>query len=190
MKIKRIFTTLDTHVKGIPVRTVTGGLPYIPGKTVVEKTLYLKGNSDWIRKMLMNKPRGNENQSGIILTEPCCSEADTGIIYMDSDGYENISEESIIGVSTAMIESGLVEIVEPYTYICLESAKGMVHIKARIENEVAKEIEFKNVDYAFIEKVSGEAGFGTSREVVEEIKGRAFITGMHTFVLDPEDNLE
>lgn len=186
MKIKRMFTTVDTHVKGIPVRTVTGGLPYIPGKTVVEKTLYLKENSDWIRRMLIDGPRANENQSGIILTEPCCSEADTGIISMDRNGYENISKESIIGVSTVMIESGLADIVEPYTYICFESIYGNISIKARVEDEVVKEISFKNTNFAITEKVSGEAGFGS----IEEITGRAYITGMHTFIMDPDDPIQ
>jgi proline racemase len=186
MKIKRIFTTVDTHINGNPVRIVTGGLPYIPGKTVVEKTLYLKENSDWIRKMLINKPRGNENQAGIILTEPCCNEANAGIIYMDSDGYENISEESILGVSTAMIESGLVDIVEPYTYISLDSYYGMIHIKASVEDEVAKEISFKHANFIMTKKVSGEVGFGSTEEIV----GRAYITGMHTFIMDPDDPIQ
>jgi len=173
MKIKRMFTTVDTHVEGNPVRTVTGGLPFIPGKTVVEKTLYLKENADWIRKMLMNGPRSNENQSGIILTEPCCSQADAGIIYMDGYGFENISKESIIGVSTAMIESGLVDIVEPYTNICLETNDGLIQIKAKVEDEAAIEIAFKS-------------GIQSG----EEVSGRAFITGMHTFTLDPEDPVQ
>ncbi|SHJ13385.1 Proline racemase [Dethiosulfatibacter aminovorans DSM 17477] len=190
MKIKRMFTTVDTHMNGTPVRTVTGGLPYIPGKTVVEKTLYLEGNADWIRKMLIEGPRGNENQSGIILTEPCCSEADAGIIYVDGNGYENISTESIVGVSTVMIESGLVDIVEPYTYICLESKDGLIHIKVRVKDEIAKEVTFKNVEFVITEKVSGEVEFGGSEETVEEISGRAFITGMHTFTLDPEDSIQ
>ena len=189
MKIKRMFTTVDTHVNGSPVRTVTGGLPYIPGKTVVEKTLYLKDNADWIRKMLIDGPRGSENQSGIILTEPCSSEADAGIIYMDSNGYENMTKESLIGVSTSMIESGLVDIVEPYTYVSLESTEGVFFIKARVKNEIVKEVAFKNVDFKVTERVSGDAGFGGSEEIGEEVTGRAFITGMHTFILDPEDTI-
>jgi proline racemase len=190
MKIKRLFTTVDTHTNGNPVRIVTGGLPYISGKTVVEKTLHLKENADWIRKMLIDGPRANENQVGIILTEPCCSEADAGIIYMDADGYEDISSESIIGVSTAMIESGLVEIVEPYTYICLESSNGLVQIKAKVENAIAKEIAFKNVSFVVTEKVSGEAEFGGNEEIVDESTGRAYITGMHTFIMNPEDPIQ
>ncbi|TET85267.1 MAG: proline racemase, partial [Desulfobacteraceae bacterium] len=37
MRIKRVFSTIDTHTGGEPTRTIIGGLPYIPGRTVVEK---------------------------------------------------------------------------------------------------------------------------------------------------------
>ena len=42
MKIKRIFSTIDTHTAGQPTRTIVGGIPYVPGKSISEKMLYLK----------------------------------------------------------------------------------------------------------------------------------------------------
>lgn len=152
MRFKRMFTTIDTHTCGDPTRTVIGGLPYIPGKTVVEKMMYLKNNADWIRKILMFEPRGNEVQSGAILTEPCSGEADIGVIYIEVGGYLYMCGHDTIGVATALIESGMIEPVEPYTHINLETPAGIVRVKVKVEDGIAKEVTFKNVPAFLFEK--------------------------------------
>lgn len=53
MRFRRMFTTVETHTCGDPTRTVIGGIPYIPGKTIPEKMLYLKENQDAIRQVLI-----------------------------------------------------------------------------------------------------------------------------------------
>src|SRR6056297_413053 len=121
MKLKRMFTTIDTHTGGDTTRTVTGGLPYIKGKTVNEKRNFLQNHSDWIRKVLMTEPRGNNIQSGAIITEPCSEEADVGVIFIDDKGYPQDGDQNIIGIATALIESGLIEGGEPYTSIGIET---------------------------------------------------------------------
>lgn len=145
MRFKRLFTTIDTHTVGEPTRTVIGGIPYIPGKTVSEKMLYLKENEDWIRKILMYEPRGNEVMSGVILTEPCTPGADIGIIFIEVGGYLPMCGHDTIGVSTALIETGIIKPVEPYTCINLDTPAGLVRVKVRVEDNVAKEVTFTNV---------------------------------------------
>jgi trans-L-3-hydroxyproline dehydratase len=39
-------------------------------------------------------------------------------------------------------------------------------------------------------KVAGTASFGSHEAVIPEVEGSAFITGMHTFVIDPEDPMK
>ena len=58
MRIARVFSSIDTHTGGGPTRTIIGGLPCIPGMTIVEKTTYLRENMDRVRKALMFEPRG------------------------------------------------------------------------------------------------------------------------------------
>src|SRR5665648_78368 len=89
MIIKRSFSTIDTHTVGEPTRNVIGGLPPIPGKTMSEKMLYMRDNMDWIRKLLMFEPRGNQVMSGTYIMDPCLPEADFGIIYIEVGGYLN-----------------------------------------------------------------------------------------------------
>lgn len=139
-----MFTTIDTHTCGDPTRTVTGGIPVIPGKTIAEKMLYLKENEDWIRQTLMFEPRGNEVQSGVILTEPCTPGTDVGVIYIEVGGYLFMCGHDTIGVATALIESGMIKPVEPYTDIKLDTPAGVVKVKVKVENGRAKGVSFVN----------------------------------------------
>lgn len=145
MRFKRMFSTIDTHTCGDPTRTVIGGLPHIPGKTMPEKMIYLRDNADWIRKILMFEPRGNEVQSGTILTEPCTPGADIGVLYIEVGGYLTMCGHDTIGVGTALIESGIITPVEPYTELTLDTPAGLVKIKVKVENNTAKEVSFTNV---------------------------------------------
>jgi proline racemase len=145
MRFRRMFNTIDTHTGGEPTRTVIGGMPPIPGKTMAEKMLYLKNEEDWIRQCLMYEPRGNEVMSGVFLTEPCLPEADIGVIFMEVGGYLPMCGHDTIGVCTALIESGMIKPREPYTFINLDTPAGLVRAKVLVENQIAKEVSFTNI---------------------------------------------
>jgi proline racemase len=144
MRTKRMFSTIDTHTCGDPTRTVIGGIPHIPGKTIAEKMTYLKENRDEIRQVLMFEPRGNEVQSGVILTEPCTPGTDVGVIYIEVGGYLFMCGHDTIGVATALIESGMMDVIEPVTEISLDTPAGVVNVKVKVENSTAKEVTFAN----------------------------------------------
>jgi proline racemase len=145
MRFNKMFTTVDTHTAGEPTRTITGGIPHIPGKTVSDKMLYLKEHYDWIRKMLMFEPRGNEVMSGVILTEPCNPEADLGVIFIEVGGYLPMCGHDTIGVSTMLVETGMVEVTEPYTEIKLDTPAGLVKVTVKVKDGKALEAGFLNI---------------------------------------------
>ncbi|MED3096557.1 proline racemase family protein, partial [Bacillus thuringiensis] len=108
MRSQRVFTTIDTHTGGNPTRTLISGLPKLIGETMAEKMLHMKKEYDWIRKLLMNEPRGHDVMSGALLTNPCHPEADIGVIYIETGGYLPMCGHDTIGVCTALVESGLI----------------------------------------------------------------------------------
>lgn len=179
MRFKRLFSTIDTHINGKPIRTVIGGLPYIQGKAISEKIIYLKENQDWVRKVLMFEPRGSAVQLGAILTEPCTPGADVGVIYMDVNGYLDMCENTTIGVATTLIETGAIEAVEPYTYIQLDTPADVINVKVKVEENVAKEV-------SILEKTKGVE----LKSATPKISGSAYVTGIHTYVIDPDDPLQ
>ena len=145
MRFARMISTIDTHTAGEPTRTIIGGLPYIPGKTMSDKMLYLRTHMDGLRTMLMYEPRGNEVMSGAILTQPCNAKADIGVIYIEVGGYLPMCGHDTIGCCTAMVEAGLVPVHEPVTKITLDTPAGLVVASVAVEDLVAKSVSFRNI---------------------------------------------
>ena len=54
-----VITTIDAHTGGEPLRIVTGGLPELPGDTILERRRYMRDHYDHLRKALMWEPRGH-----------------------------------------------------------------------------------------------------------------------------------
>jgi len=144
VRIRKSFHTIDTHTEGEPTRTVVGGIPVVPGNTMKEKMVYMMEQQDWIRKVLTYEPRGNDVMSGTILTPPCDPAADIGVLYFEVGGWMPMCGHDTIGVSTALVEAGLVEVTEPYTYITLDTAAGLVRVKVEVKDNVAKRVTFTN----------------------------------------------
>jgi len=46
MKLTRMISTVDSHTEGEPTRTILGGIPPLPGKTIAEKILSRKSGTD------------------------------------------------------------------------------------------------------------------------------------------------
>ncbi|ARD48340.1 proline racemase family protein [Sporosarcina sp. P33] len=145
MRYQRVFTTLDTHTGGNPTRTLLSGMPPLHGNTMSEKMLYMQKEYDWIRKFLMNEPRGHGVMSGAIMTDPCHPDADVGVIYIETGGYLPMCGHDTIGFCTALIETGMVEVKEPYTMIKVDTPAGLVDVTVKVEDGVAKEVTFVNV---------------------------------------------
>lgn len=144
MKIKKTFHTIDTHTSGEPTRNVLGGIPSIKGNTMLEKLQYMMTEGDWVRQLLTYEPRGNEVMSGTIITAPCSQEADIGVLYFEVGGWMPMCGHDTIGVGTALVESGMIEVTEPFTYVTLDTAAGLVKLKIKVTNGEAKSVSFLN----------------------------------------------
>ena len=83
--------------------------------------------------------------SGALLVEPCHPEADVVVIYIETSGYLPMCGHDTIGFCTALIETGQVEVKEPYTYLTLDTSAGFVKVKIKVSKGKAKEVTFANV---------------------------------------------
>ncbi|WP_373895784.1 proline racemase family protein [Virgibacillus sp. CBA3643] len=156
MKFQRLFSTIDTHTGGNPTRTVISGLPKIKGDTMSEKMLYMKEHYDWIRKFLMNEPRGHDVMSGTLLVEPCHPEADIGAIFIETGGYLPMCGHDTIGTSTALVEAGLIEVSEPYTFVSMDTPAGLIEVKIKVVDGNAEEVTFANAPSFLLKSIEIE----------------------------------
>ena len=145
MNFTKIITAIDTHTEGNPERVVTGGIPPIPGKTMLEKSKYARDHLDYLRTMLVHEPRGNDNMYAALLVPPTVDKADMGVIYLEPGGYPTMCGHGTIGICSVLVETGIIEAREPETEIVLDTPAGLVRAKVAVENGRAKSVTIRNV---------------------------------------------
>lgn len=139
------FTAVDTHTVGEFTRIITSGFPELVGDTMIERKNFLAKHYDKYRQALMFEPRGHHDMFGALLTDPIHEECDFGIIYMDTGDYLNMCGHGTIGAVTAIIESGLVPAVEPYTEVVLDAPAGIIRTKAEVKDGKVLNVTLTNV---------------------------------------------
>ena len=129
----------------MPTRVVTGGVGEIPGDTMNEKRLYFVEHLDYIRKFLVNEPRGHAAMSGAILQPSTRPDADWGVIYIEVSGCLPMCGHGTIGVATVLVETGMVDVREPVTTIRLDTPAGLVVARVSVCNGHADSVTIENV---------------------------------------------
>lgn len=82
---------------------------------------------------------------GIVLTTPTRQEANYGVLFIDSVGYIDMCGHSIMRATTALIETGMVQPIEPETSVMFDTPAGLIEARARIEGNRIIEVSVANV---------------------------------------------
>ncbi len=91
-------TSIDAHTAGEPLRIITGGLPPIPGDTILAKRRYAKEHLDHLRTALMWEPRGHADMYGCIMTEPTTPDGTLGVLFLHNEGFSTMCGHGVIGL--------------------------------------------------------------------------------------------
>lgn len=141
-----LITTLDTHTAGEPLRIVTGGMPPLPGETILARRRYMQEHYDYIRRALMWEPRGHRDMYGAILTEPVTPGADLGVLFMHNEGYSTMCGHGTIGLVTALLETGALPARGRETPVNLDTPAGLVRAMTHLDDAGRVEyVSFLNV---------------------------------------------
>ncbi|MBB4063870.1 proline racemase family protein [Gellertiella hungarica] len=130
MRWKRTIQLLDVHCEGEIGKVAIGGVPKIPGNTIAEQMNYLNTKDDSLRRFLCLEPRGAPIGSVNLLLPAKHPEADWGFVILQPDQAHASSGSNSICVTTALLESGIVEMKEPETVVTLDTAAGLVRAVA------------------------------------------------------------
>lgn len=145
MRSARIIHTVESHVEGLPVRVVTGGVAPIPGATMAERRERFIADHDHIRTLLMHEPRGHGTLSGAILQPPTRPDADWGVLFIEVTGVLPMCGAGTIGVATVLVETGMVPVVEPVTEVRLDTPIGLIVARVSVADGRATSVEIVNV---------------------------------------------
>jgi proline racemase len=145
MRSKLVLHAVDSHTEGMPTRVITGGVGVIPGATMAERRTHFLDHMDGLRTLLMYEPRGHASMSGAILQPPTRPDADYGVLFIEVSGCLPMCGHGTIGVATVLVETGMVEVVEPVTTIRLDTPAGLVVAEVAVEGGAARAVTLRNV---------------------------------------------
>lgn len=141
---RSVFTCIDGHTCGNPVRVVKEGGPELMGSTMSEKRQHFLQEYDWIRKGLMFEPRGHDMMSGSIFYPPADPKNDFGILFIETSGCLPMCGHGTIGAITIGIEEGLIQ-PKVRGKVRMESPAGLVLIDYKETNGKVEWVKLTNV---------------------------------------------
>ena len=137
------------HLGGGPARgevgnVVVGGVLPPPGETVFEQMQAL-ARDDSLRRLLLREPRGSVAVHANLIVPSTRDDCAAGFIVMEPTEYPAMSGSNAICVATVLLETGMVEMIEPETTVRLEAPVGVVEVTARCKDGKCESVELTNV---------------------------------------------
>jgi len=145
MRLSNMITAIDVHAAGEPGRVIVGGVLDVPGTTMFEKMVYLREHHDDLRKRMLREPRGYPALCCNLVLPSTHPDADAGFVIMEQVEYPPMSGSNTICTATALLETGMIPMVEPVTEFTLEAPAGLVRIRAEVSNGKVRGVTFRNV---------------------------------------------
>jgi proline racemase len=136
---------VDLHAAGEPGRVIVGGVADVPGTTMFDKMTWLQANRDDIRLRMLREPRGYPAANCNLILPSSNPEAQAGYVIMEHVEYPGMSGTNTICVVTALLETGMIPMVEPVTELTLESPAGLIRVHADCVAGKVRGVTFRNV---------------------------------------------
>jgi trans-L-3-hydroxyproline dehydratase len=136
-------TSVDMHCGGEPLRVITGGLPALDGRTVLEKRRCFRDRYDHLRTALMWEPRGHADMYGAVLTPSI--DADFDVFFLHNEGYSTMCGHAILALTTLVFETGLIAKPGDARHLAINAPAGRVHARADMTGPKVARASFVNV---------------------------------------------
>ena len=137
--------TIDLHTEGEPLRVIIGGLPPVPGSSILDKIRYFREHLDHIRKGLMFEPRGHADMYGAIITEPISEDADFGTFFLHNEGYSTMCGHAIIALTKLVFDTGIIKKEGNNPELIIDAPPGKIYANAHRGPKGVERSAFRNV---------------------------------------------
>jgi proline racemase len=111
---------------------------------MAEKMIYARKELDGLRGLIMLEPRGRQDMYGALLTTPVDPKADFGLIFMNTQQYTTMCGHAVIGAATTVVETGMIQAVEPETTVVFETPVGLIDTQVRVQEGRVLDVSFNN----------------------------------------------
>ena len=133
MKTSKVVQVVGCHAEGEVGDVIVGGVPVPPGNTIWEQSRYI-AQDNTLRNFVLNEPRGGVFGHVNLLVPAISKEADTGWIIMEPEDTPPMSGSNSMCVATVLVDTGMVEMKEPYTDVIIEAPGGLVKVRLECKN--------------------------------------------------------
>lgn len=164
MKTEQVIHMVSCHAEGEVGNVIVDGVAPPPGETLWEQARWIEKDQK-LRKFVLNEPRGGVFKHINLLVPAKNPEARFGFIIMEPEHTPPMSGSNSICVSTVLLDTGMIKMLEPVTEFILEAPGGLVSVKAFCQQGKAQSIEIKNV-----------ASFAEKLDVALEVPGIGTLT--------------
>jgi proline racemase len=143
MRSTKTIHVISAHAEGEVGDVIVGGVAPPPGETIWDQSRFLWTDKT-LRNFVLNEPRGGVFRHVNLLVPPKHPDADAAWIIMEPEDNPPMSGSNSICVSTVLLDSGIIPMVEPETRMVLEAPGGLVHVRAECKNGKAERIFVQN----------------------------------------------
>jgi proline racemase len=152
MKALNAVDVIYTHTEGEPTCIIHSGVRYPHGADILAKRRHVEQNYDWLRRALMQEPRGHRDMYGVFLTPPSSPDAEAGMIWVDATQYSHMCGHGTIALGMAMVACGLIPATGELTRIRFETTAGLVTAVVKGAADRVEWCRFENVPAFVVER--------------------------------------
>jgi len=132
------------HAEGEVGDVIVGGIAPPPGNSVWEQSRWIAADQR-LRRLMLNEPRGGVFRHVNLLVPPTDRAADVAFIIMEPEDTPPMSGSNSMCVATVVLETGIVEMVEPITTVVLQAPGGLVDVIADCTDGKVTQVTIRNV---------------------------------------------
>jgi len=103
---------VDSHTGGEPTRIIVEGGPELTAATMSLRLEEFRRDYDYLRRALVNEPRGSDVVVGAMITEPVNEGSTAGVIYFNNVGYLGMCVHGTIGLIVTLSHLGRIGLGE------------------------------------------------------------------------------
>lgn len=116
-------------------------MPHVP---MAERREIFAREHDWVRKALMFEPRGHDIMSGAIVYPSSRPDCDFAVLFIEVSGCLPMCGAGTLGLSTVVLEEGLVTPRTPET-LSIETPAGRVDVRYEMKDGFVDQVRLFNV---------------------------------------------
>jgi len=162
MRTSKVIHIVGCHAEGEVGDVIVGGVSAPPGDTIWEQSRHIASDGV-LRNFVLNEPRGGVYGHVNLLVPAVSAQADMGWIVMEPEDTPPMSGSNSMCVATVLVDTGIVEMKEPYTDLVVEAPGGLIRLRVECVGGKAYRVTTTNVP-SFADRLGAALeveGFGT-----------------------------